>query len=241
MVDEQTLYLSIGELAERIRSRQLSPVELAEAYLERSARIGPQLNAYATITRDLALHQARTAEREIASGLYRGPLHGIPYAPKDLVAVKGYPTTWGAPPFANQRFDYDATIIEKLNQAGAVMLGKAAMIELAGGLGYTNGSASLTGPAKGLLESGVLDLRIVQRIGRSGGGRAGGVFHRVRYARIHYLSHFLVRDIRHAAEFWTREPLWRDGHCLVHGQVGSYGAQGGRLRLDCRCYRRPRS
>lgn len=148
MVDEETLYSPIGDLAARIRSRKLSPVELAEAYLERSARIGPQLNAYATLTRDLALDQARTAEREIASGLYRGPLHGIPYAPKDLVAVKGYPTTWGAPPFANQRFDYNATIIEKLNQAGAVMLGKAAMIELAGGLGYTNGSASLTGPAK---------------------------------------------------------------------------------------------
>jgi aspartyl-tRNA(Asn)/glutamyl-tRNA(Gln) amidotransferase subunit A len=148
LVDEQVLYLSIRELALRIRERKLSPVELAEAYLERSERIGPKLNAYATLTRDLALNQARAAESEIASGHYRGPLHGIPYAPKDLVAAKGYPTTWGAPPFAEQRFDYNATIIEKLNAAGAVMIGKAAMIELAGGLGYTNGAASLTGPAR---------------------------------------------------------------------------------------------
>src|SRR5258708_7189616 len=148
MLDEQVLYLPVRELADRIRKRTLSPVELTESYLQRSERIGPKLNAYATLTRDLAMNQARAAEREISSGNYRGPLHGIPYAPKDLVAAKGYPTTWGAPPFANQRFDFDATVIEKLNQAGAVMLGKAAMIELAGGLAYTNANASLTGPAR---------------------------------------------------------------------------------------------
>ncbi len=147
MLDEQTLYLPIRELGDRLRRRTLSPVTLAEAYLERSERIGPRLNAYATLTHDLALEQARAAEREIAAGHYRGPLHGIPYAPKDLVAVKGYPTTWGAPPFAGQRFDYNAAIIERLNRAGAVMIGKAAMIELAGGLGYSGGEASLTGPA----------------------------------------------------------------------------------------------
>ena len=90
MVDEQTLFLSIRELAARIRKRELSPVELAEAYLDRSERVGSKLNAFATLTRDLALHQARAAEREIAAGHYRGYLHGIPYAPKDLVAVQGY-------------------------------------------------------------------------------------------------------------------------------------------------------
>src|SRR5437879_862560 len=146
--DENTFFLSVRELAERIRTKQLSPVELAEGYLERSRKIGPKLNAYATVTEDLAREQARAAEREIAAGHYRGPLHGIPYAAKDLVAVKGYPTTWGAPPFAQQRFDYDAAIVERLNRAGAVLLGKAAMIELAGGLGYSSGNASLTGPAR---------------------------------------------------------------------------------------------
>jgi aspartyl-tRNA(Asn)/glutamyl-tRNA(Gln) amidotransferase subunit A len=148
VIDEQTLWLPVADLAARIRQRTVSPVELTEAFLERSERIGPKLNAYATLTRELAMTQARTAEREIAAGRYRGPLHGIPYAPKDLVAVKGYNTTWGAPLFADQQFDFNATIVEKLNQAGAVMIGKAAMIELAGGLGYSGGEASLTGPAR---------------------------------------------------------------------------------------------
>ncbi len=148
MLSEDILYLSVRELGDRIRSGALSPVELAESYLERSRALGPKLNAYATLTPELALRQATQAEQEIKEGQYRGPLHGIPYAAKDLVAVKGYPTTWGAPPFANQTFDYNAGVIERLNQAGAVLLGKAAMIELAGGLGYSNGMASLQGGSR---------------------------------------------------------------------------------------------
>lgn len=148
MLSEDILYLSVGELGRRIRERRLSPVQLAESYLDRSRTIGARLNAYVTLTTDLALKQAHAAEKEIAAGKYRGPLHGIPYAAKDLLAVKDYPTTWGARPYANQRFDYDATVIRKLEQAGAVLLGKAAMIELAGGLGYRYASASATGAAK---------------------------------------------------------------------------------------------
>ena len=147
-MSEETLYLSVGELADRIKARKLSPIELTEAYLERSRSIGPKLNAYATITEALAVEEAKRAEGEIRAGKYRGPLHGIPYAAKDLLAVKGYPTTWGARPYANQKFDYDATVIKKLRQAGAILIGKAAMIELAGGLGYRFASASATGPAK---------------------------------------------------------------------------------------------
>jgi aspartyl-tRNA(Asn)/glutamyl-tRNA(Gln) amidotransferase subunit A len=148
MVSEDILFLSVTELSQRIRSRQLSPVELAESYLERSRTLGPRLNAYVTLTDQLALEQARAAEKEIAAGKYRGPLHGIPYAAKDLLAVKGYPTTWGARPYVNQKFDYDATVIRKLEAAGAVLIGKAAMIELAGGMGYRYASASATGAAK---------------------------------------------------------------------------------------------
>jgi aspartyl-tRNA(Asn)/glutamyl-tRNA(Gln) amidotransferase subunit A len=148
MLDEDILYLPIRELGNRIRKRTISPVELAQSYIERSRKLGPKFNAYATLTEERALEKARAAEKEIAAGHYRGPLHGIPYAAKDLVAVKGYPTTWGAPPFAEQRFDYDATVIERLDRAGAVLIGKAAMIELAGGLGYSNGFASLTGAAR---------------------------------------------------------------------------------------------
>jgi len=147
-LSEAVLYLTVRELGDRIRTRQLSPVQLTEAYLERSKKYGPQLNAYATLTPDLALQQARKAEEEISQGHYRGPLHGIPYAAKDLLAVKGYPTTWGAKPYQSQRFDYDATVIRKANEAGAVLLGKAAMIELAGGLGYRFAAASATGAAR---------------------------------------------------------------------------------------------
>jgi aspartyl-tRNA(Asn)/glutamyl-tRNA(Gln) amidotransferase subunit A len=148
MLSEDILYLSVRELGDQIRGGKISPVELAESFLARSEALGPKLNAFATITRELALQQARAAEKEIAAGHYRGPLHGVPYAAKDLVAVEGYPTTWGARPLAKQTFDYNATVIEKLNRAGAVLIGKAAMIELAGGLGYSAGDASLTGPCK---------------------------------------------------------------------------------------------
>lgn len=140
--------MSVRALGDEIREGRLSPVELTEGYLERSRTIGKSLNAFVTLAPELALRQAREAEAEIKAGRYRGPLHGVPYAVKDLVAVKGYPTTWGAVPYARQTFDYNATVIERLNQAGAVLLGKAAMIELAGGLGYSSGTASLTGPAR---------------------------------------------------------------------------------------------
>src|SRR5262249_38915157 len=136
MLKESLLYASIGELAKQIESKQLSPVELTETYLERSEKLGPRLNAYARLTPAVALEQAQLAEKEIRRGHYRGPLHGIPYAAKDLLAVKGIPTTWGAKPFADQIFDYDATVIDHLNRAGAILLGKTALIELSGGFHY---------------------------------------------------------------------------------------------------------
>src|SRR5947209_6496460 len=148
MVSTDTLFLSVRELGDRIKSKQLSPVELTEAYLERARSVGTRLNAYATFTPELAMQQARAAEAEIKAGKYRGPLHGIPYAAKDLLAVRGYPTQWGARPYANQKFDENATVIKKLEAAGAVLLGKAAMIELAGGMGYRFASASISGAAK---------------------------------------------------------------------------------------------
>jgi aspartyl-tRNA(Asn)/glutamyl-tRNA(Gln) amidotransferase subunit A len=148
MLTPDTYFMSVRTLGEAIRERRISPVELTEGYLERCRTIGGRLNAFVTLTPDLALRQAREAEAEIKAGKYRGPLHGVPYAVKDLVAVKNYPTTWGAVPYAHQSFDFNATVIERLNEAGAVLLGKAAMIELAGGLGYSSGAASLTGPAR---------------------------------------------------------------------------------------------
>jgi aspartyl-tRNA(Asn)/glutamyl-tRNA(Gln) amidotransferase subunit A len=145
---EDISFLPLSELAKRIESKKLSPVEVAQHFLDRSEKLGPRFNAYARLTPEIAMDQARAAEKEIRRGHYRGPLHGIPYAAKDLLAVKGIPTTWGAKPYANQVFDYDAAVIEHLNRVGAVMLGKASMIELAGGMGYRFASASLQGAAK---------------------------------------------------------------------------------------------
>ena len=147
MLGEDVLYLPVTALATRIQKREISPVEVAEAYLARIDRLDSKLRAFVTVTRSTALAEARQAEMEIKNGRYRGRLHGIPYAAKDLLATKDVPTTWGARPFARQMFDEDATVIRRLRDAGAVLLGKLAMIELAGGLGYTIPGASMTGAA----------------------------------------------------------------------------------------------
>ena len=148
MPAEEIFYLSLSELAKRIETKKLSPVDLTQLYLDRSAKFGSRFNAYARLMPEAALDQAKAAEKEIQHGHYRGPLHGIPYAAKDLLAVKGVPTTWGAKPYADQVFDYDATVIEHLNRVGAILIGKASMIELAGGMGYRFASASLQGATK---------------------------------------------------------------------------------------------
>src|SRR5882672_7585333 len=148
MLSDEILYLPTSELAKRIQSKALSPVDLTKAYLDRSEKIGRKLNAYARLTPETALAEAEAADKEIKRGHYRGPLHGIPYAAKDLLSAKGLPTTWGAKPYENQVFDYDATVIEHLRRVGAILIGKAAMIELAGGMNYRFASASLQGAAK---------------------------------------------------------------------------------------------
>ncbi len=136
----------VRELSELVRTRRVSSVELAETFLERLETLGPRFNATVTVTRDLAMEQARRADEEIGRGEYRGPLHGIPYGAKDLLATGGIPTTWGAAPLRGQVFDYDATVIRKLRDAGAVLAAKMAMVELAGGMGYESTNASFTGP-----------------------------------------------------------------------------------------------
>jgi aspartyl-tRNA(Asn)/glutamyl-tRNA(Gln) amidotransferase subunit A len=145
---EDTLFSSITELAERIRARRLSPVELTEMSLERLETTGQRLGAVASLMRETALREAREAEREITRGRYRGPLHGIPYGAKDLIATSNARTTWGATPYKDQQFDFDATIIRRLREAGAILVAKLAMIELAGGLGYNQADACWTGACR---------------------------------------------------------------------------------------------
>ena len=147
-LEESVFFLPAAELGRRIESRQLSPVALAEGYLDRLERIGPKLGAVVTVTRDLALREAKAAEAEIAAGKWRGPLHGVPYCVKDLLATRGIPTTWGAAPYRDQVFDHDATVVTRLREAGAVLVAKLAMVELAGGFGYNTADASFTGPGR---------------------------------------------------------------------------------------------
>lgn len=131
-LDDLAFY-SIGELAALIKSRQITSEKLTQFYLERLKRYGPQLECVVTLTEELALEQARRADREITAGNYRGPLHGLPYGAKDLLAVKGLPTTWGAAPYTNQVFAFNATVIQRLETAGAVLVAKTTLGELAMG------------------------------------------------------------------------------------------------------------
>jgi aspartyl-tRNA(Asn)/glutamyl-tRNA(Gln) amidotransferase subunit A len=144
---DDPLFLPVARLSALVRAREVSPVELARCSLARLEAIGPRLNAVVTLTRTRAMAEAGRAEDEIASGRYRGPLHGIPYGAKDLLATAGgVPTTWGAAPFRDRTFEFDATVVRRLAAAGAVLVGKLAMVELAGGMGYRQPAASFTGP-----------------------------------------------------------------------------------------------
>src|ERR687886_882477 len=135
MLNDDTYFASILELSAQIRARKLSPVELTEGYLDRLERYGQKLGAVATVMREPALRDAHAAEKEIRAGHYRGVLHGIPFGVKDLLATKEAPTTWGATPYKDQKFDFDATVVQRLKNAGAILVAKLAMVELAGGMG----------------------------------------------------------------------------------------------------------
>jgi aspartyl-tRNA(Asn)/glutamyl-tRNA(Gln) amidotransferase subunit A len=141
-------FKSARELGDLLRRREISSLELTRGCLERLERLGPGLGAVATLTSELALAQARAADAETAAGKSRGPLHGVPFGVKDLLATRGIPTTWGAEPFRSQVFDHDATVVGKLRDAGAVLVAKLSMVELAGGLGYNNADAAWTGPGR---------------------------------------------------------------------------------------------
>jgi Asp-tRNA(Asn)/Glu-tRNA(Gln) amidotransferase A subunit family amidase len=126
-------FASIAQLAELIRTRHVTSEQLTRMYLDRLKKYGPTLECVITLTEERALRQARKADAEIAAGRYRGPLHGIPYGAKDLLAVKGYKTTWGAMPYKDQVLDEDATVIQRLDGAGAVLVAKLTLGALAWG------------------------------------------------------------------------------------------------------------
>ena len=130
---EELAFRPVTELAALIRAKRVTSLALTRMYLDRLKRFDPVLQCVVTLCEDRALAQAKQLDAELARGKYRGPLHGIPWGAKDLLAVKGYPTTWGTPPFREQRFDSDATVVQRLDAAGAVLVAKLSLGELAMG------------------------------------------------------------------------------------------------------------
>jgi aspartyl-tRNA(Asn)/glutamyl-tRNA(Gln) amidotransferase subunit A len=141
-------FADVVEQQRLLTRKAISSLELTNLYLDRLATYGDVYGAVVTILHDRARREARRADRERARGVVRGPLHGIPYGAKDLLATPDAPTTWGATPFRNQRCAFDATVVRRLADAGAVLLAKLAMVELAGGFGYNDADASFTGPGR---------------------------------------------------------------------------------------------
>jgi aspartyl-tRNA(Asn)/glutamyl-tRNA(Gln) amidotransferase subunit A len=148
MTSEDVAFSDAIALGQMIAKRSISSVELTKLYLARLEKYGAAYGAVVTIMHDRALREARAADKALASGNARGPLHGVPYGAKDLLAAVGAPTTWGAQPYRHQVFDYDGTVVKKLKDAGAVLCAKLAMVELAGGFGYNDADASFTGPGR---------------------------------------------------------------------------------------------
>jgi Asp-tRNA(Asn)/Glu-tRNA(Gln) amidotransferase A subunit family amidase len=126
-------FMTVTQLSDLMRRRQITSTQLTDLYIERLKRYDPVLHCVITLTEDRAREQAKKADAEIASGHYRGPLHGIPWGAKDLLAVKGYKTTWGAGPYKDQVIDEDATVVQRLDAAGAVLIAKLTLGELAQG------------------------------------------------------------------------------------------------------------
>jgi Asp-tRNA(Asn)/Glu-tRNA(Gln) amidotransferase A subunit family amidase len=131
--EDELAFLPVTELSELVRRKRVTSVQLTQMYLARLKKYDPVLKCVISLTEDRALRQAYAADGEIRAGKYRGPLHGIPWGAKDLLAVRGYKTTWGAGPFKEQVIDADATVVQRLDAAGAVLVAKLTLGELAQG------------------------------------------------------------------------------------------------------------
>src|ERR1700724_990217 len=132
-VPDDIFFASISEVNQKIKSKEFSVAELTEAFSNRWETLGPGYNALALSLRPQALRAAKDVDGDIKRERFRGPLQGIPFGAKDLLAYEKHPTTWGAKPYAGQVFDYTATALKKLGKNGGILTGKLAMVELAGG------------------------------------------------------------------------------------------------------------
>src|SRR5262245_22406826 len=148
MLKDDVWFATIDELAPDIRAGRLSPIELTRGFLDRIERLNGRFNAFERPTPEVALDQAARAVSELHANRWKGPLHGIPYAAKDLFDTKLVPTAWGTKFLRDRVPSENATVVDRLEAAGAILLGKAAMVEFAGGLGCRFANASATGPGR---------------------------------------------------------------------------------------------
>src|ERR1700694_5337001 len=145
-IPDDIFFATITEINQKLKAKEFSVVELTRAFSDRLESLGPRYNARALSLRHQAHRAAKDIDGDLKRERYRSPVQGIPFGAKDLLSYEKEPTTWGARPYAGQVFDYTATPLKKLGKIGAVLLGKLAMVELAGGPSYRYATASLTGP-----------------------------------------------------------------------------------------------
>ena len=145
-IPDDIFFAPITEINQKLKAKEFSALELVTEFSDRLERLGPRYNALALSLREEARRAARDVDPELKRERYRGPLQGIPFGAKDLLAFAGHPTTWGARPYAGQVFNYTATVLRKLAKTGGILNSKLAMVELAGGPNYRYANASLTGP-----------------------------------------------------------------------------------------------
>lgn len=224
----------VTELAELVRTRQVTATELTRMYIARLKRHGPTLECVIELTEERALRQAAEADREIAAGRYRGPLHGIPWGAKDLLAVRDYRTTWGAKPYEDQRLDEDATVVQRLDAAGAVLVAKLTLGALAmGGRLVRRDHEEPVEPGAGL-------ERIVRGVGRGDGRRAPGLRDRQRDVGVDRLARHALRGERAPTDVRLGKPRRRHDPVVEHGQTRPVVPHGGRLRAGDGRDSRPR-
>ena len=144
-IPDDVFFSTVTQLNARLKKREFSCQELTRAYLDRLESHGPRLNSLALLLRESAIKKAKDVDTELKRERFRGLLQGVPFGAKDLLALSGHPTTWGARPYAAQVIDEDAAVLKRLDKQGAVLTGKLAMIELAGGPSYRFARASMTG------------------------------------------------------------------------------------------------
>ncbi len=220
-------FSSVRELAELVRTKKVSSVMLTEMYLERLKKYDPTLKFVVTLTEERARAQAKKADAEIAAGKYRGPLHGLPWGAKDLLATKGYRTTWGAGGFETQMIEEDATVVKRLDEAGAVLVAKLTLGALA------LGDVWFGGVTRNPWKSGV--ERILGRSGIRNSGGMRGLQHWLGNARLDFFAFDALRLHRAASHVRIGAAYRRDGAFLEHGQARAHLPRGGRLRLGPRC------